>query len=180
MWCFLLKRTHSTPACSRTRLFALFGALLLSSALLASCGSAATAQSAHLKPTPKPTLAPTPKPTPIPAPPPPPVQPPPPQGPVILDLRPASMSFVGHLDCPISNGAYVCEALVISNASNPGPLNWTAFVNFASNVTFSPGGGTLAPGTSVAVFIHIPTTDCNSGLFFFQGPANTHTITWAC
>jgi hypothetical protein len=99
---------------------------------------------------------------------------------VILDLQPASMSFVGHLDCPISNGAYVCHARVLSRASNPGSLNWTAFVNFASNVTFSPGSGTLAPNTSVDVFIHIPTGDCNRGLFFFRGPTNTHTITWAC
>jgi hypothetical protein len=99
---------------------------------------------------------------------------------VILDLQPASMSFVGHLDCPISNGAYACHARVLSRASNPGPLNWTAFVNFANNVTFSPGNGTLAPGTSVDVFIHIPTNDCTRGLFFFRGPANTHTITWAC
>jgi len=104
----------------------------------------------------------------------------PPQGPVILDLQPASMSFVGHLDCRISEGVYVCVARVFSRASNPGPLNWTAFVNFANDVTFSPGSGTLAPGASVLVIISIPTNNCDQGLFFFQGPANTRTITWEC
>jgi hypothetical protein len=95
-------------------------------------------------------------------------------------LQPASMSFVGHLDCPVSNGAFVCHARVLSRASNLGPLNWASFVNFATDVTFSPSGGTLAPGASVDVFIHIPTNDCTRGLFFFRGPSNTHTITWAC
>lgn len=178
MWHFPLERARPAPPLSCAHLFVLFGVMLLISALLVSCGDSTTAQSLHPKPTatPTPTLVPAPTPTPTPTP----IPTQPPQGPVILDLPPASMSFVGHLDCPISNGAYVCHARVFSRASNPGPLNWTSFVNFANNVTFSPGHGTLAPGTSVDVFISIPTTDCASGLFFFRGPANTHTITWAC
>lgn len=207
MWYFSPQRAHFAHARLYTHLFVLSGVLLMISVFLISCGSPTTAQSVQPTPTvkPTPTLAPTPTPTPTPVPPTPtptprptptptPVPTPRPvptqapviskqpvqQGPVILDLRPASMSFVGHLDCPVSNGAYVCQALVLSRAGNPGPLHWTAFVNFASNVSFSPGGGTLSPGTSVDVFIRIPTMDCARGLFFFQGPVNTHTITWAC
>ena len=192
MWHNPLKRARSAPVHSSARLFVLFGVMLLISALLVSCGTPTPAQSARPKPTatatptpsPTPTVAPTP--TPVPTQPPAPTQPPPPPGPpppsnaAILDLQPASMSFVGHLDCPVSNGAFVCHARVISPASNPGSLRWTSFVNFANNVTFSPGSGILPPGQSVDVFIRIPTNDCTRGLFFFRGPQNTHTITWAC
>lgn len=187
MWHFPLKRKGFACAREHASLFVLFGVMFLVSALLVSCGGPAPVQSVHPiptttpTPTPTPTLVPTPTPTPSPTPTRTPVpKKRPPQGPVILDLQPASMSFVGHLDCPISHGTYVCHARVLSRASNPGPLAWTAFVNFANDVTFRPGNGTLAPGTSVDVFIHIPTRDCARGLFFFQGPANTHTITWAC
>jgi hypothetical protein len=30
------------------------------------------------------------------------------------------------------------------------------------------------------VTITVPFNACTPGLFFFQGPVNTHTITWAC
>jgi hypothetical protein len=30
------------------------------------------------------------------------------------------------------------------------------------------------------VTITVPFTACTQGLFFFRGPINTHTITWAC
>src|SRR5690349_15450480 len=72
---------------------------------LAACGSAATAQVHQTAPAPV-TASPTPaslatsQPTPAPTP----SATPPPSAPVILDVRPASMSLVGHLDCPVSKG----------------------------------------------------------------------------
>ena len=184
MWHNPLKRVRSAPAHSHARIFVLFGVMLLISALLVSCGTPTPAQTAKPKPTATATATPSPTPSPVPTQPPAPTQPPPGPPPVsnaaILDLQPASMSFVGHLDCPVSNGAFVCHARVTSRAGNPGSLQWTSFVNFANNVTFSPGSGILPPGQSVDVFIRIPTNDCTRGLFFFRGHANTHTITWAC
>ena len=126
-------------------------------------------------PTPKPSLtqAPAPKPTPTPT-------PIPVQGaPAILDLRPSSMSIVGHLDCQ-KNGAFVCFARVLSGSSNQSKLNWSSFTNVPGNIVFSPSSGVLAPGQSVLVTITIPFNACTPGLFFFRGPVNTHTITWAC
>jgi hypothetical protein len=38
----------------------------------------------------------------------------------------------------------------------------------------------LAPGQSELVIITVPLSDCARGLFIFHGPANTHTISWAC
>src|SRR5690242_8724311 len=137
MWYFLLKRAHSAPARVYAHLFVLFGVIPLISVLLVSCGASTTAQLAY----PKPTTTPTPTPMLIPPPTPTPTQLPQ-QVPVILDLRPASMSFVGHLDCPISHGDYVCQARVIAPTGNPGPLHWSSFVNFANNVVFDPGSGT--------------------------------------
>jgi hypothetical protein len=99
--------------------------------------------------------------------------------PPILDLQPLSMSIVGHLDCN-KNGAYVCFARVLARASNQSNLNWTAFTNVPGHITFSPAGGVLAPGRSILVTITVPFNACTPGLFFFRGPANTHTITWAC
>ena len=137
-------------------------------------------------PTPRPKPTPSPKPTPTPTPVPQPVvtpQPAPPTpmptSPPILDVRPSSMSLVGHLDCT-NNGAYVCLARVLSRSSNQGNLNWTTSTNVPGNVVFSPASGILAPGQSTLITITIPLNDCTPGLFFFQGPANTHTITWAC
>ena len=89
------------------------------------------------------------------------------------------MSIVGHLDCN-KNGAYVCFARVISDASNQSNLNWFASTNVPGHIVFSPVSGVLAPGQSVLVTITVPFNACTPGLFFFQGPANTHTITWAC
>lgn len=164
--------------------------------VLAACGSAqAVSQSTTLKtaptvnttstltptpkpkPTPKPTLAPAPKPTPTPQP----TEAPAPtqSAPPILDLRPSSMSFVGHLDCQGST-EYVCTAEVIAGATNQVNLHWTAFTNVPGQIVFSPASGVLAPGASVFVRIMIPLNACSNGLFYFQGPANTHTITWAC
>ena len=171
---------------------------------LAACGStAAAAQSTPtpksaptLAPTPTPILAPKPKPTPPPTPapqqapaivqasaPPAPVStssPPAPTGaPAILDLRPLSMSIVGHLDCQ-KNGAYVCFARVLSRPNAQSNLHWFAFTNVPGHITFSPQSGVLAPGQSVLVTITVPFNACTPGLFFFRGPINTHTITWAC
>ena len=164
---------------------------------LAGCGSQpATAQRSapprHLAPTPTkaPTPTPTPKPTPTPtatpvpqpqpvATQPPPVAPqPPPPGPAILDVAPASMSIVGHLDCSKNASAYFCQAAVISGSGNQSSLSWTAFANIGG-VGFSPAQGTLAPGTRVVLTISIPVGEC-SGTFFFRGPVNTHTISWQC
>jgi hypothetical protein len=126
-------------------------------------------------PTPKPTVAPTPKPTVAPQP-----TQRPPAAPAVLDLRPSSMSFVGHLDCSVNNGEYVCLARVLSEANAQSNLNWFAYTNIPGGVSFSPQRGTLGPGQSVLVSIFIPVHACTQGLFFFQGPINTHTITWAC
>ncbi len=133
-------------------------------------GAAATAT-----PTPTPTATPSPTPKPVP-----PTPTPAPQGaPAVLDLQPASMSFVGHLDCS-GQSAYVCTARVLSRSSNQGNLHWHAYNNISGRIVFSPVSGVLAPGTSVLVRITIPFNVCTRGLFFFQGPINTHTITWAC
>ena len=111
------------------------------SSLLVSCGSAATTQ-AKPTPTSAPTLAPTststpiPTSTPLPTPTPPPTPTPVPQGaPAILDLQPASMSLVGHLDCQRSS-TYICSARVLSRASNQSNLHWTAYTDVPGNVTF--------------------------------------------
>ena len=89
------------------------------------------------------------------------------------------MSFVGHLDCN-HNGAFVCLARVISEPNAQSNLHWFAFTNVPGHIVFSPSGGVLAPGQSVLVTITIPLNACTPGLFFFRGPINTHTITWAC
>src|SRR5579863_1209081 len=145
--------------------------LFILSAFLAACGTTATATQAApsqqptptLVPTfvPTPTLAPTatptPKPTPTSAPQqapaivpttplPVPTSPPPALtgAPAILDLRPLSMSIVGHLDCQ-SNGAYICFARVLSRPNAQSNLHWFAFTNVPGNITFSPSSGVLAP-----------------------------------
>ncbi len=171
---------------------------------LAACGSTTSAAQSTPTPKPAPTLAPTPtitlvpttKPTPPPAPAsqqapaivqasaPPATIPTLPApaltgAPAILDLRPLSMSIVGHLDCQ-KNGAYVCFARVLSRPNAQSNLHWFAFTNVPGHITFSPQSGVLAPGQSVLVTITVPFNACTPGLFFFRGPINTHTITWAC
>jgi hypothetical protein len=89
------------------------------------------------------------------------------------------MSIVGHLDCN-KNGAFVCLARVLSRSDAQSDLHWVAFTNVPGHIAFSPSSGVLAPGQSVLVTITVPFTACTPGLFFFQGPINTHTITWAC
>jgi hypothetical protein len=69
---------------------------------------------------------------------------------------------------------------VLSSSSNQSNLHWIAFTNVPGGVTFNPASGVLAPGQSVLVTITVPFNACTPGLFFFQGPINTHTITWAC
>ncbi|HLX56532.1 MAG TPA: hypothetical protein VKR83_05870 [Ktedonobacteraceae bacterium] len=184
---------ESHRSIQRKNVVAIF-CLILFAGVLASCGSVTTGQAspATLAPTfapspavtsshtpvPTPTATvPTPKPTSPPAIAPQPTQSPP--APAILDLRPLSMSFVGHLDCQ-NNGAYVCLARVLSGSSNQSDLHWTAFTNVPGHIVFSPASGVLAPGQSVLVSITIPLNACTPGLFFFRGPVNTHTITWAC
>ncbi len=165
--------------------------IAIAATILVSCGSAAIGQtrqaiptstatlapiptsSPTIVPTAKPTLVPTPKPTVAPQP------TSPPSAPAILDVRPSSMSIVGHLDCQ-KNGAYICLAEVLSRSSNQSNLNWFAYTNVPGHIVFSPSRGVLAPGQSVLVTITVPFTACTQGLFFFQGPINTHTITWAC
>ena len=159
--------------------------------VLASCGSAAAGQTSIVTPTPTlvpsptaipthvltptPTLRPTPTPTEAPQP----TQPPSTSAPAILDLQPLSMSIVGHLDCQ-KNGKFICFARVLSRSSNQSNLHWSAFTNVPGNIGFSPVSGVLAAGQSVLVTISVPFNACTAGLFFFRGPVNTHTITWAC
>ncbi len=175
-----------------------FALTILVSVVLASCGSAATGQAKAAAPTATstsmsvPATIPTQVPTPTAAPQPIAAQPavalqpivsqPPPApagAPAILDLRPLSMSIVGHLDCN-KNGAFICFARVLSRTSNQSNLPWLAFTNVPGQITFSPSSGVLAPGQSVLVTITVPFNACTPGLFFFRGPINTHTITWAC
>lgn len=192
--CTLLLNLSSRPYILHTRRpVVLFCCALLAcvSLALAGCGSQpATAHRSvppHLiptptkipTPTPTPRPTPTPVPTPTPAPQPQPAAPqPPPPGPAILDVAPASMSIVGHLDCSKNTTAYFCQAAVISGAGNQSSLSWTAFANIGG-VGFSPATGILAPGTRVVLTISIPVGEC-SGTFFFRGPVNTHTISWQC
>jgi hypothetical protein len=160
-----------------------FPCLILMAFLLASCGSATAAvtpssspeptrittpiATSTQKPKPAPKVVPTATPVPVQA------------APAILDLRPSSMSIVGHLDCN-KNGVFVCFARVLSRSSNQSNLNWSAFTNVPGNIGFSPASGVLTPGQSVLITITVPFNACTAGLFFFRGPVNTHTITWAC
>jgi hypothetical protein len=155
--------------------------------VLASCGSTAAGQTSTVSPSPTlapsptaiPTHIPTPKPTTKPTVAAQPTQPQSTSTPAILDLQPLSMSIVGHLDCQ-KNGKFICLARVLSPSSNQSNLDWTAFTNVPGNIGFSPTSSVLTPGQSVLVTITVPFNACTAGLFFFRGPVNTHTITWAC
>jgi hypothetical protein len=89
------------------------------------------------------------------------------------------MSLVGHLDCT-KGSAYSCAARVLARSSNMGSLRWSTSTTVPGTVTFSPASGVLAPGQSTLITITVPLNDCARGLFAFHGPANTHTISWAC
>ncbi len=156
-------------------------------ALLAGCGATVQRQRIQARapqvsptpapmldpsPTPAPTVTPTPRPTAVP-------QPPAPAPLPTLDVRPASMSIVGHLDCT-QKGAYICQAAVISPSSNQQGLRWSSSTSVPGRIALSPASGVLAPGQSVLVTITVPFGDCTPGLFAFHGPINTHTISWAC
>jgi len=155
--------------------------------VLVSCGSVTVGQTTTITPVPtlvsSPTAIPTPLPTPKQTPKPTvaaqPTSPPPTLAPAILDLQPLSMSIVGHLDCQ-KNGKFICFARVLSPSSNKSNLHWSAFTNVPGNIGFSPASNVLTPGQSVLVTITVPFNACTAGLFFFRGPVNTHTITWAC
>jgi hypothetical protein len=157
--------------------------ILCVASMLTACGSAATGQVQHLTKTPMPTLVPTPTPTiqPTPTPTPLPTVLPtqPPAAPAILDLQPASMSLLGHRDCQKTT-AYICLARVLSRASNQSYLNWSSYTDVPGQIVFNPSSGSLPPGQSVVVTITVPLNACTPGLFYFRGPINTHTITWAC
>ena len=165
---------------SATTLLALLG-LVVVAGLLGACG--ARAQGARpqatstalstLTPSPAPTSSPTAAPTATPQS----TQPPLPLP--ILDVRPSSMSIVGHLDCTKAS-TYVCQAEVLSRASNQQALHWSTSSSVSGQVSFSPSSGVLSPGQSTLITISVPLNDCTQGLFFFHGPANTHTISWAC
>lgn len=188
---FSSNKRATRPARVRLRAFASLTAIMLSffvlSSLIVACGATTTAQStptptaiATPAPSPTPTFTPTPTATPTPRPTPTPSPTPLPQAaPAILDLQPASMSLVGHLDCKRTS-VYVCLARVLSRSSNQSNLHWFAFTNVPGHITFSPAAGVLAPGQSIFVTISVPFNACTHGLFFFRGPINTHTITWAC
>lgn len=177
----------------RTRMMLAILCMALVSIMLAACGTSTTATESTPSPAPTPTAISTPQPSPTPVPSPKPTQVPTPmvaqaaaptpipaQGaPAILDLRPASMSILGHRDCQ-KNGAFICLARVLSGPGNQSNLHWTAFTNVPGNIAFSPSSGVLTPGQSVLVTITLPLNACTPGLFFFRGPVNTHTITWMC
>jgi hypothetical protein len=99
--------------------------------------------------------------------------------PPLLNVRPSSMSLVGHLDCTKTT-VYTCQAVVFAEAGNLTSLNWTASTTVPGSISFSPASGMLAPNQMTLVTITVPLTDCTPGLFVFHGPANTHTISWAC
>jgi hypothetical protein len=151
-------------------------ALLLASAL-AACGAASSAAVSQATPPASPTISPTRAPTLTPTAT---SQPSPPLSTTaILDVRPSSMSLVGHLDCT-KGAAYTCAAKVLARSSNQGSLRWSASTTVPGQIVFSPSSGVLAPGQSALVTITTPLDACTHGLFFFRGPANTHTISWAC
>lgn len=198
----LARSFSSVKHIRKNRFVFIFCSMAIAVFALTACGSAASGQTQHITPTsvptsaptvtatpvtPTPTITPTPKPTSTPKPTPVATQAPQPQPttqpapmPPILDLRPSSMSFVGHLDCTNRNGTYTCLAQVTDRATATSNLHWFGFTNVPGHIVFSPSGGTLAPGQSVLVSIIIPVNDCTQGLFFFRGQVNTHTITWAC
>jgi hypothetical protein len=191
MWYFNLDGIVTHLSWSRRRMqtstfVAVFG-LVLVTCTLVSCGSSTTPATSVPSPTPTHVLLSTPTPTPFPSPTPKPTAIPTPVptatsapvSPAILDLRPSSMSIVGHLDCQ-KNGAFVCFAQVLSRPSAQSNLHWFAFTNVPGGIAFHPSSGVLGPGQSVLVTITVPFTACTQGLFFFRGPINTHTITWAC
>lgn len=166
------------------------GALLLvalGAGLLAGCGATTAGQAQRTTAQPSPTTqasptAPVMTPataTPTAAPTPPSQPPAHAPAPAILDVRPSSMSIVGHLDCGAS-GAFTCAAVVLSRSSNQSTLHWTTSTSVPGHVTFSPASGSLAPGQSIRITITVPLTDCARGLFAFHGSVNTHTISWAC
>jgi hypothetical protein len=200
---FLTGITHSLSqrySQSIIRLLVMLSSIPIAFLLIACSGSTGTSNHPALTSTPTmtaiptpthtPTPTPTPKPTLTPIPPTPthsaylPVQPtavptqPPAVPAPILDVAPASMSIVGHLDCSKTTTVYVCQAAVISRVSNQASLHWVASAH-VTGVSFSPTEGNLAPGTRVLLTIRIPIKAC-SATFFFQGPINTHTIIWQC
>jgi len=188
----LLARLQSSQQMTRRTSTVIVPCIVILMITLASCGSVAAGQTTTVTPIPTlapsptviPTHVPTPTFTPMPTPTPAPTEAPQPtQQPTsasaILDLQPLSMSIVGHLDCQ-KKGAFVCLARVLSRSTNQGDLHWSAFTNVPGNIGFSPVSSMLAPGQSVLVTITVPFSACTPGLFFFRGPVNTHTITWAC
>lgn len=184
----LLARLQSPQQMIRRTSTVIVPCIVILMITLASCGSVAAGQTTTVTPiptlAPSPTVIPTHVPTPTFTPTPMPTEASQPtQQPTsasaILDLQPLSMSIVGHLDCQ-KKGAFVCLARVLSRSTNHGDLHWSAFTNVPGNIGFSPVSGILAPGQSVLVTIIIPFSACTPGLFFFRGPVNTHTITWAC
>ena len=188
----LLARLQSSQQMTRRTSTVIVPCIVILMITLVSCGSVAAGQTTTVTPIPTlapsptaiPTHVPTPTFTPMPTPTPAPTEAPQPtQQPTsasaILDLQPLSMSIVGHLDCQ-KKGAFVCLARVLSRSTNQGDLHWSAFTNVPGNIGFSPVSSMLAPGQSVLVTITVPFSACTPGLFFFRGPVNTHTITWAC
>jgi len=186
----LLARLPSSHQATRRNSIVIVLCTVIFIIALASCGSAAAGQTTTVTPIPtlasSPTVIPThvptstftPKPAPAPTKAPQPTQQPT-SATSILDLQPLSMSIVGHLDCQ-KKGVFVCLARVLSRSNNQGDLHWSAFTNVPGNIGFSPVSGALAPGQSQLITITVPFSDCTPGLFFFRGPVNTHTITWAC
>jgi hypothetical protein len=185
MWNFIVRglvhrRVHTHAGTQRRRIVLCLCALLLFGGLTA-CGAVssgkvtAAAPTTTPLPTPTVTVAPTPVPTATPTlPPNPPIS-----ATAILNVQPSSMSIVGPADCK-QGATYMCTAEVLALSSNQGSLRWFASTTVPGHVVFSPSSGVLAPGQHVVVSISVPLGDCTPGLFIFRGPANTHTISWAC
>lgn len=115
-------------------------------------------------PTPSPTVVPTSTPT----------------------LTPATMSasptdFMNGKNCTSSSSGWAC-VIALTNTSNMTSLNWSA-TSSATQVSFSPAGGTLAAGKTVNVTINVAVkTICPAQITFnfSYGSTNPISANWSC
>ena len=100
--------------------------------------------------------------------------------PLILVVAPAS--FNANTDCPYSKGqGWTCTATLSRGDSVQQNLIWSSHSNGIRGVSFSPQGGSLAPGATQSVSITIPDSVCpTQAVFSFVGPGNTDQVPWNC